>query len=177
MVSMTNSIVWQQSTSHPENAENLASIARWWQDLNLKEIFWQQRLIADLGTVNDLDWNPQGFDEKFTLQIPQMRGITLYWHKSTFADERSVTPRQLVLDLEKEQLDIYPQSQPKLVIRLTKPSLIYQKIECKDPLIVGKMTEGNYILLVRDTQQQIEVKITLSLENYRQLLQDMARGS
>ncbi|MEG3440288.1 hypothetical protein V0288_24385 [Pannus brasiliensis CCIBt3594] len=170
---MVNPIVWQQNSTNPANAENFASIGQWWQDLNLKEIFWQQRLIPDNGTVDDIDWEPQGFDEKFLVQMPQVRGITLYWHKSTFADERSMTPKQLVLDTEAEELYIYPQSQPKLVIRLAKPHLVYQKIECEDPLIVGKMTENNYILLVRDREQQIEVKITLSKENYRQLLENM----
>jgi hypothetical protein len=173
---MTNSIVWQTATINPANAENLAVIGQWWQELNLKEIFWQQRLMPDGGTVADIDWDPQGFDEKFTLQMPQIRGITLYWHKSTFADERSMTPKQLVLDGEQEQLYIYPQSQPKLVIRLSKPHLVYQTIDLRDPFIVGKKTDNEYVLLVREKARQIEVKITLSPEKYRQLLKNMAES-
>jgi hypothetical protein len=170
---MLTPLIWQSANINPANADNLAIISQWWQDLNLKEIFWQQRLIPDNGTVDDINWESQGFDEKFLIQMPQIRGITLYWHKSTFADERSMTPKQLILDREQEQLYIYPQSQSKLVIRLSKPHLVYQKIALKNPLIVGKKSENEYILLIRDKEQQIEVKINLSQEKYRQLLKTM----
>jgi hypothetical protein len=84
-----------------------------------------------------------------------------------------MTPKQLILDREREQLYIYPQSQPSLVIRVTKPHLVYQKFELKNPLLVGKKAESEYILLFRDKEQQIEVKINLSPENYRQFLETM----
>lgn len=173
---MPTSLIWQSANINPSNADNLAIISQWWQDLNLKEILWQQRLIPDQGTVEDINWDSQGFDEKFLLQMPQIRGITLYWHKSTFADERSMTPKQLILDREQEQLYIYPQSQPSLVIRVTKPHLVYQKIQLNNPLMVGKKSENEYILLIRDKEQQIEVKINLSPENYRQFLENMAEN-
>jgi hypothetical protein len=170
---MLNPLLWQSANPHPDNLENFQIISQWWQDLNLKEVFWQQRLIPDTGSLEDINWEQQGFDEKFSLQMPQIRGITLYWHKSTFADERSMTPKQLILDREREQLDIYPQSQPSLVIRVTKTHLVYQKFELKNPLLVGKKAESEYILLIRDKEQQIEVKINLSPENYRQFLETM----
>jgi hypothetical protein len=170
---MLNPLLWQSANPHPDNLENFQIISQWWQDLNLKEVFWQQRLIPDTGSLEDINWEQQGFDEKFSLQMPQIRGITLYWHKSTFADERSMTPKQLILDREREQLDIYPQSQPSLVIRVTKPHLVYQKFELKNPLLVGKKAESEYILLIRDKEQKIEVKINLSPENYRQFLETM----
>ncbi|MFM6058481.1 MAG: hypothetical protein ACKPBT_09910 [Microcystis aeruginosa] len=49
----------------------------------------------------------------------------------------------------------------------------YQKFELKNPLLVGKKSESEYILLFRDKEQQIEVKINLSSENYRQFLETM----
>ncbi|GBE75429.1 hypothetical protein myaer87_26560 [Microcystis aeruginosa NIES-87] len=170
---MLNPLLWQSANPHPDNLDNFQIISQWWQDLNLKEVFWQQRLIPDTGSLEDINWEQQGFDEKFSIQMPQIRGITLYWHKSTFADERSMTPKQLILDREREQLDIYPQSQASLVIRVTKPHLVYQKFELKNPLLVGKKAESEYILLIRDKEQQIEVKINLSPENYRQFLETM----
>jgi hypothetical protein len=57
--------------------------------------------------------------------------------------------------------------------RVTKPHLVYQKFELKNPLLVGKKAESEYILLIRDKEQQIEVKIHLSPENYRQFLETM----
>jgi len=147
---MLTPLLWQSANPHPDNLDNFQIISQWWQDLNLKEVFWQQRLIPDTGSL-----------------------VTLYWHKSTFADERSMTPKQLILDREQEQLYIYPQSQPNLVIRVTKPHLVYQKFELKNPLLVGKKAESEYILLIRDKEQQIEVKINLSPENYRQFLETM----
>ena len=170
---MLTPLLWQNANPNPNNLENFQIISQWWQDLNLKEVFWQQRLIPDTGSLEDINWERQGFDEKFSIQMPQIRGITLYWHKSTFADERSMTPKQLILDREREQLDIYPQSQPSLVIRVTKTHLVYQKFELKNPLLVGKKAESEYILLIRDKEQQIEVKINLSPENYRQFLETM----
>lgn len=170
---MVTPLLWQNANPNPNNLENFQIISQWWQDLNLKEVFWQQRLIPDTGSLEDINWEQQGFDEKFSIQMPQIRGITLYWHKSTFADERSMTPKQLILDREREQLDIYPQSQPSLVIRVTKTHLVYQKFELKNPLLVGKKAESEYILLIRDKEQQIEVKINLSPENYRQFLETM----
>ncbi|CCI36779.1 hypothetical protein MICAK_2700001 [Microcystis aeruginosa PCC 9701] len=60
-----------------------------------------------------------------------------------------------------------------LVIRVTKPHLVYQKFELKNPLLVGKKAKSEYFLLMRDKEQQIEVKINLSPENYRQFLETM----
>jgi hypothetical protein len=173
---MVTPLLWQSANLNPDNRENFQIINQWWQDLNLKEIFWQQRLIPENGRIDDINWDSQNFDEKFMIQMPQVRGITLYWHKSTFADERSMTPKQLILDREQEQLYIYPQSQSNLVIRVTKPHLVYQKIELKNPLMVGKKSASEYILLVRDKEQQIEVKINLSPDNYRQFLETMTEN-
>jgi hypothetical protein len=97
---MLTPLLWQSANPNPDNLENFQIISQWWQDLNLKEVFWQQRLIPDPGSLEDINWERQGFDEKFSIQMPQIRGITLYWHKSTFADERSMTPKSSGIVIE-----------------------------------------------------------------------------
>ncbi|GFE69245.1 hypothetical protein [Chroococcus sp. FPU101] len=164
---MSNLIIWQQDRTPAENAVPLTQIEQWWQDLNLKQVSWQQRLIPENGEIN---WEAQRFDENMTLEMPQIRGITLYWHKFTFEDERSITPQKLILDPVAETLEIYPQSQSNLVIRISKLGVIYQKFELTDPLIVGKTTDKQTILLLRDKQQQLEIKIHLSSNSLKQLL-------
>jgi len=66
-------------------------------------------------------------------------------------------------------LRIYPQSQQNLIVRVTLPEVKYQMIELSDPdIAVGKR-----VILLRDKQQQLEVKITLSpdqLDLLKQLL-------
>lgn len=164
---MSNLIIWQQGNTESENAIHFVQIEQWWQDLNLKQISWQQRLIPENGDIN---WETQRFDENMTLEMPQIRGITLYWHKFTFEDERSITPKKLVLDPVAETLEIYPQSQPNLAIRICKLGTVYQKFELNDPLMVGKKTEDQTILLLRDKQQQLEIKINLNQNSLKQLL-------
>lgn len=172
---MASPITWQQDSSNPDNGNNLSLISQWWEKLNLQEISWQQRIIPTNGDINEIDWNSQRFDEKLTLQRPQMRGITLYWCKSSLKEEQSTTPRQLTLDMTTGDLYIYPQSQPQLVIRVNKPQIIYQTIEVKDPLIVGNSLEDNYVLLLRDKQQKLQIKITLSQSSLSQLLNSLPK--
>jgi hypothetical protein len=170
---MSDLIIWQLDSINAEKAFQFTQIEQWWQDLNLKQVSWQQRLIPENGEIN---WEAQRFDENITLEMPQIRGITLYWHKFTFEGERSITPKKLVLDPLAEVLDIYPQSQPNLVIRISKLGVIYQKFEFTDPLIVGKMVEDKTILLVRDKQQKLEIKINLSQNSLKQLLDNLAQA-
>ncbi|PSF36191.1 hypothetical protein C7H19_14440 [Aphanothece hegewaldii CCALA 016] len=167
---MSELIIWQVDSNNPQKAVYFTQIEQWWQDLNLKEVSWQQRLIPETGQIN---WEPQRFDENLTLVSPQIRGITLYWHKLTFEDERSITPQKLILDPVAETLDIYPQSQSNLAIRISKLGIIYQKFELTDPLIVSKNTEDGTILLLRDKQQQLEIKINLSQNSLKQLLDNL----
>lgn len=168
---MTDLIIWQLDSNNAQKAIQFKQIEQWWQELNLKQVSWQQRLIPELGEIN---WESQRFDENITLEMPQIRGITLYWHKLTFEGERSITPKKLVLDPIAETLEIYPQSQPNLVIRISKLGVIYQKFQLSDPLIVGKMTENSTILLLRDKQQQLEIKINLSPNSLKQLLDNLS---
>ena len=166
---MQQKIIWQQGSNNPENGNNFANIQQWWATLHDQKIMWRQRLIPQTEDVNALDWEPQRFDEVFKIQMPQIRGITLYWRKPDTNQERSTTARKLELDKLKGQLYIYPQSQKELVIRVSTPELIYQKLELKNPQWQGTNVGENYILTLRDEQQKLEIKITLSPANLDEL--------
>jgi hypothetical protein len=170
---MQAKIIWQQGSNNPENGNNLATIKQWWTNLNDKKIAWRQRLIPQAGDVSALDWEPQRFDEEFKIQTPEIRGITLYWYKADTNQERSTTPRLLALDESNQQLYIYPESQKELVIRISTPEIIYQKIELKNPQWQGTNIGENYILTLRDTRQKLEIKITLSPENIEQMKEQL----
>lgn len=161
--------IWQQNSYNPENAEKLTAIKEWWASLNGQKVRWQQRIIPSNGAVSELNWEPQQFDEQFAISGCQMRGITLYWQKPGASDERSITPVTLELDSFRQMLTIYPQSQRDLVMRVTLPEIKYQMLELSDPdIAVGKR-----VILLRDKQQEVEVKITLSpdrLDLLKQLL-------
>lgn len=165
-------IIWQQEGNNPQNPENLAAIAGWWSKLNHKEITWQQRLIPPSGNPEDADWENQRFDEEFAIEQPQLRGITLYWRKPA-AEERNITARKLELDLAKQRLDVYPQSQPQVVIRIASKEIIYQQVELVNPLAVATTIGENTVLLLRDKEQKLEVKVTISQQNFAKLVRDL----
>jgi hypothetical protein len=170
---MSTKIVWQQDSNNPDNTNHFALIKQWWASLNAQEIIWQQRLILESGNLDDINWESQRFDEKFPLQLPEIRGITLFWYKPDSDAERSITVKKLELDTARQKLYIYPQSQPQLIVRIGKPDIIYQTIELKDPLIAGTSLGDNCVLLLRDSERQIEVKLTLSRYSVGQLLESL----
>lgn len=170
---MQGKIVWQQGSTKSENANNFASISQWWSNLANKEIVWRQRLIPQSGELDELNWEPQRFDEVYELRNPEIRGITLYWCKPDSQQERNTTPYQLVLDTRRQQLYIFPQSQQQLVIRVGLPEIPYQTIEMKNPQLEYSRAYENHILTLRDAQQQLEVKVTFSAENLNQLKQQL----
>jgi hypothetical protein len=170
---MSSIITWQPNSGNRQNAENFTLISQWWEQLHSQEINWQQRLLPSTGDVEESEWATQRFDEKLSLQSPQVRGITFYWHQG--GEERNITPRKLSLDITKGELDIYPQSQTQLVIRVSKTQIIYQNIELTNPLIVGNQVGDNYILLLRDKSQKLQVKITLNYQNLQQLLESLPK--
>lgn len=170
---MQPKITWQQGSDNPENANNFATISQWWASLNDKKIAWRQRLIPQNGDVSQIDWEAQRFDEVFKLQTPQIRGITVYWHKPDSNQERNTTPRKLELDTNSQQLYIYPQSQKDLVIRVGIPEIIYQKIEINNPQWQSTNTGENVVLVLRDQQQQLEIKLILTPDNLAQLKQQL----
>ena len=166
--------VWQQGSSNPDNADNFATISQWWANLTNKKVTWQQRLIPQNSEVSTLDWEPQRFDEVFEIKTPEIRGITVYWRKPDSLQERSTTPYKLELDNLRQHLYIYPQSQKELVIRVGIPEIVYQTIELNNPQLQLAAAAENYILTLRDAQQQLQVKVTLSPENLDQLKQQLS---
>lgn len=174
---MQGKIVWQQGSGKPDNLDNLTLIRQWWQSLANKEVTFAQRLIPQTGEVEELNWEKQRFDEAVELKNPDIRGITLYWDKIDSPQERNTTPHQLVLDTRHQQLYIFPQSQKQLVIRVALPQVIYETIELTNPQVEFSSVKGNYLLALRDTQQQIEVKVTLNSEILALLKQKLSSHS
>lgn len=168
---MQDKIIWQQSSTKPENRDNFAFISQWWRSLANKKVTFAQRMIPQSGEVDELNWDIQRFDEVFELKNPEVRGITLYWHKPDSEQERNTTPHQLVLNTRRQQLYIFPQSQQQLVIRVELPQIIYQTIELQNPQLEYTPAGQSYVLTLRDAQQRIEVKATLSLDAINQLKQ------
>lgn len=167
---MSKNLVWQQNSSDPENGDNLDAIAQWWSDLAGSEIAWRQRLIPTSGDYLNLDWQPQKFDEKFTLQTPQLRGITLYWRNNKATDERNITPHKLHLNIAQQKLYIFPQSQSQVVINVSLPETVYQKFSLVNPQIAATNKNGGAVILLRDETEKLEVRVTLSPEKLNQLL-------
>ncbi|MEB3279370.1 MAG: hypothetical protein VKK42_10680 [Lyngbya sp.] len=163
---MASTITWQYGSSNPENATQLETIRQWWADLEGQEITWQQRLIPENGDLTQINWESQKFDEVFLIVNPQLRGITLYWSKLGNDQERSITASKLELDPLHQQLYIFSQSQTNIIIRVEFPQIKYQMIEMNNPEIaVGK----SGTILVRDSQQLLEIKISLTPEKLEQL--------
>lgn len=158
--------IWQSGSNNPDNAENLKIISQWWTNLNHKQVTWVQRLIPQIGGLSEIHWAPQRFDETFVMVYPQLRGITLYWYKPDSPVERNTTVDKLELDHINQQLFIYPQTQKELVIRVTLPEIKYQTLDLNNPEL---KLEKNNLLILRDKQQQVEVKVTLSPENLNRL--------
>ncbi|GBF80915.1 hypothetical protein [Aphanothece sacrum] len=169
---MSIPIIWQEESNDPDKGYNLSLISQWWESLKDQENFWQQRLIPDNSQVKDLNWERQGFDEKLLLQKPQVRGITLYWHKLGDNNEHSITPKKLELDETQGYLDIYPKSQSKLIIRVSKLP-VYETVEIKNPLIAGTAVGSDYILVLRDKQKKLEVKLILNADSLQQLIKNL----
>lgn len=165
--------IWQQGSTDPENANHFATISQWWADLNGKEVTWRQRLIPLTGEVGDLNWEPQRFDEVFAIDSPQIRGITLYWHKPDAKDERSTTPHKLELDQLQQWLYIYPQSQREVVIRVGLPQVVYQKVKIDNPQWAVTTAAGGHTLVLRDADKRLEIQVNLSSENLAQLKQQL----
>ena len=164
-----NDRVWQQNSNQPDNKENLAAIAQWWSDLAGQEVIWQQRLIPSDANLPDLDWQPQKFDEKLTLQTPELRGITIYWRNNN-RDERNITPSKLQLDTARQRLYIFPQTQSQVVIRVSVPQTVYQKLDLSNPQLAATIKDGKAIILLRDETEQLEIKVTLDRARVNQLI-------
>jgi hypothetical protein len=163
-------LVWQQNSSNPNNAENLAAIASWWSSLDGKEISWQQRLIPESRDLGEIDWNPQKFDEKFVINKPQLRGLTVYWHHPQGERERNITARKLELNVVDRKLDIYPESQTQVVICVSLPEIVYQQINLNNPQVAATNTKDGCLLLMRDRDRKLEIKVALDRQKITQIL-------
>jgi hypothetical protein len=170
---MKTDLIWQQNNAGADNRENLEAIATWWSDLHGKEVIWQQRLISASEDLKDIDWQPQQFDKKLVLNYAQLKGITIYWQEGNSDIERNITAGKLQLDTTEQKLYIYPQSQSQVVICVTLPGIVYQKIELNNPLAVATSKGDNYLLLLRDREQKLELKITLDRVKMKQLFDSL----
>lgn len=166
---MSNNLIWQQNSQEASNGDNLDAIAQWWSSLAGQEIKWQQRLIPASGNLQDLDWEPQRFDEQFTINSPQVRGITLYWRLTLGADERNITPSKLQLNLTEQQLYVFPQSQSQILISVSLPKIEYQKLNLVNPNLAATIKGNQGIILLRDELKQLEITLTLDQAGIEQL--------
>ncbi|MEM7756587.1 MAG: hypothetical protein AAF298_00445 [Cyanobacteria bacterium P01_A01_bin.40] len=170
---MTNNLIWQQNNQEPDNVNNLDEIAQWWSNLAGQTITWQQRLIPSSGDLQELDWEPQKFDEQFSLDSSQLRGITLYWRPNQASEERNITPSKLQLNLTEQKLYVFPQSQSQVLIRISLPRIIYQKLKLSNPQLAATIKDGQGIILLRDELQKLEITVTLNQESREQLLKHL----
>lgn len=159
---MNNILNWQQDSTDPASADRLQEIARWWSDLQGKEVSWKQRLIPASGDLQDIDWQPQKFDEQLVLHSPELKGITLFWRSDKVADERNITAVKMQLNLTQQQLLIVPQSQSQVAISISLPVTVYQKIDLSYPQVAAKIKEDSGIILLRDEAQKLEIRVTLN---------------
>lgn len=173
---MSNKIIWQKGSSNPDNSANFDQIVHWWDSLTAQEISFAQRLIPDNLNIEDINWQEQRFDATFLVKSSQIRGITLYWQKVGEENEHNLTPDKLELDVDQQELYIYPQSQQQVVIRVKIPQVKYQLIEVNNPKIAANMLGKDCLLLLQDDQKQVEVKIKLSPEKLTQLLESLTKN-
>ena len=172
---MDSTITWTLGSTDPDAEANLARIAQWWTSLAGQEIIWQQRPLTENSDRNAIDWNKQALDETFTIQAPNLRGITLYWYKPNSPDERNISVGYLQLNLFNQQLDILPSSGRNYQLRITLPKIVYQKIQVTDPQF-GRLTQpnGDVVLLFRDEKQRLEIQVDLSAVNADLLKQKLS---
>ncbi len=166
-------IIWQQGSNDPDNAAHLDAIAQWWTALDQQEIALAQRLLPESDDLEAVDWQPQRFDERFKLQAPRVGGITLYWQKPDSDGERSITARKLEFEPWANRLYIYSQAQRQIVMRVAIPGITYQTFELQNPEIAGRAAGDNCVLLLRDREQQLEIKLTLDRTGLGQLLENL----
>ena len=166
---MSDNLIWQQNSTSSDNGDNLDAIARWWSGIAGREVVWQQRLMPPSGKIADLDWQPQKFDEQLILQGTEIRGITLYWRNRS-TDERNITPSKLCFAPERQKLYIFPQSQSQVVINVSLPATVYQKLDLLEPQIAATVKDGRGTILLRDETEKLEVKVVLNRSQIAQLL-------
>ncbi|MGB0563019.1 MAG: hypothetical protein ACPGVO_14630 [Spirulinaceae cyanobacterium] len=166
---MHNPIIWQQQSQERSNADAFALISQWWGRLNGKAIKMARRPWHDSQDLTEVDWRAQRFDEMFVLYQPRIAGITLYWQREQDPEEHRLAARKLELDIGRQHLYIYGQSPQHLVVRVMLPGTVYEIVELRDPDLASTHVGDRTILLWRDPQQHLEVKINLSAAAVDQL--------
>ena len=168
---MQTKIIWQQGSSNPENADNFQKISEWWSALHGKEVTWRQRIAAPTAPVEDLNWEPQRFDEAFVISNPQIRGITLFWAKPDAPEEKGFTASKLELHNLSQHLYIYLQSQKDVVIRVGLPEINYQVVEVTNPSLHSVAAGAGCVLILKDDRQLLELRVALTSDRLNQLKQ------
>ncbi len=172
-------MTWQAQSEEPENANNFTIITKWWKSLDSKDLLWKQRLIPESG---EIDWDPQRFDDTFRCMDPDVRGITLFWHKDDAPQEKNMTPAKLEFNPTQQHLLIYPESQKDLVISVEVPGVVRETLRMQNPAwfserIVddaGQVT--GYQLLIQDTTNLVEIQIDMdagSLNYLKNVISDL----
>ncbi|WP_072620485.1 hypothetical protein [Spirulina major] len=162
-------LIWQHHSNAAHNADNFALISQWLTRLNGQTVELAQRLILPHGSTQELDWTPKRFDHTFTLHHPRIAGITVYWQQEEDEHEHNITVKQLDLDMARQSLYLYPQNQPTVVMKLCIPGIRYETINLDDPEMACTQVGDRSILLFRDPQQHLEIKLNLSRENVMKL--------
>ena len=65
------------------------------------------------------------------------------------------------LDLTQQQLLVIPQSQSQVVIRISLPGVVYQKVDLSNPQVAATVKDGKGIILLRDETQKLEIRVSL----------------
>lgn len=172
---MNKTITWQTQSENPDNLTNLQLISQWWSNLGTKPVKLAQRLIPDSGNPDDINWETQKFDEEFTLDSPQLRGITLYGKKQGQEKEFGYTPHKIELDGDFQRLDIYLQSQSNLIIRFTTNIIQYPTLSLSEVEIVSNPSGKNHVILLRNHEQKMDVTFSLNPNQQLYLLSQLAK--
>jgi hypothetical protein len=173
---MSQTIIWEQNSGNPDNFNNFNTICEWWSKLDNQEVNLAQRLIPDNGNLLEIDWQKQRFDEKFIINSPEVRGITLYGRKQNQEREFSYTVSELELNLGDNELYIYLQSRDDVVIKIWQPKITYQVIKLNNFKIVTKKVDKNCLILLTDEEQKIEINFSLTSEQKSYLLSQLSEN-
>lgn len=176
---MSQTSIWTSGSANSDNEANLAQIANWWRSLAAQQITWKQRPIPDSGKTSEINWETdEQFDEQFIPTSMDLRGITLYYRKNTPSlvsvadEERNLTPFSLEFDSFSQHLYINSGSGRNYQIRVTLPQITYHTITLANPQITSLVRPtGEVVLLLRDPDQKLEIRVDLNLLN-RQNLQE-----
>lgn len=160
--------IWQQGDPSPENQNNLEKICQWWFSLDGKKINWIQRMIPQSGSITEIHWTPQRFDESFILVKPEFAEDTLYWHIGDSEIKHNTMVAKLELDQLHQHFYIYPQTQTEVIIRIELAEIEYQTLNLNHPQV---LLSPNQTLTFRDPQQHLEVQISLTPQTWEQLKQ------